>query len=165
MTKITFVRRRAVISRLALCNHIVMTYGTTSQYLRMVNTRHGTPGHHTMAGVALIRTADVTGTLTGGDNTVVASCAISQYIVVIDHRRRPTIGVMTVLAKISRANVIRRLSGRTASVMTLDAPGNYTRVREIGRRPCDGGMTHITLTRGDDVIGRLSGRSYAVVAG
>ena len=130
----------------------------------MVDVRHRTPGHYAMAGVALIRTADVAGTLTGGDNTVVASSAISKYVVVIHHRRRPAIGVVTVLAKICRTDVIRRFSGRTASVMTLDAPCNHTHVRKIGWRPCDGGMTHITFTRGDDVIGRLPGGSHAVMA-
>lgn len=128
MTKIAFLSGWAVTSRLTLRNHIIMTNRTTAQNRGVIDRRYWTPGHHAMTGIALVGTANMTGVLSRSDHAIVAGRTASQYVVMIHHRRRPPISVMTILTKLGRADVIRRFSGCSAAVMTLRAPGDHSRV-------------------------------------
>ena len=130
----------------------------------MINPGHRVPGRRRMAVLAHLRGLDVRAVLTGRGGTVVTACAIAGHRAVIEGRRCPAIGGMTIIAAVVTGDVVGRLAQCRGAVVTTEAGAEYRGMINPGHRvPGRRRMAVLAHIRGLDVSGVLTGRGGAVV--
>ena len=84
----------------------------------------------------------------------------------IEGRRCPAIGGMTIIAAVVTGNVVGRLAQCRGAVVTAEAGAKYRGMIDVGHRGPDTGIGAVTVLaqiRGLDVRAVLTGRGGAVV--
>ena len=166
MTVIAVVVTGNVVGRLAQCRGAVVTAEAGAQYRGMINPGHRVPGRRRMAVLAHRRGLDVRAVLTGRGGTVVTACAVAGHRAVIEGRRHPAIGGMTIIAVVVTGNVVGRLAQCRAAIVTAEAGAKYRGMINPGHRGPDtgiGAVTVLALVRGLDVSAVLAGRGGAIM--
>jgi len=166
MTVIAVVVTGNVVGRLAQCRAAIVTAEAGAQYRGMINPGHRVPGRRRMAVLAHRRGLDVSAVLAGRGGTVVTACAVAGHRAVIEGRRHPAIGGMTIIAVVVTGNVVGRLAQCRAAIVTAEAGAQYRGMINPGHRGPDtgiGAVTVLALVRGLDVSAVLAGRGGAIM--
>ena len=96
----------------------VVTGATGSEHLRVIDLHDGCECDDAMTVFADARCRNVRRRLADCSDSVVAACAISRDVIVVEIRRRPRGRTMTVLARVAAEDVACVLSGGDNAVVT-----------------------------------------------
>ncbi len=136
MTIIASVATGQVRGMFAGCGHTVMTRTATADYLCVINSVSWHPDSRVVAVFADIAGQNVSGIFPGCIGPVMAARAIAGDVDVIEVRRHPAIGGMTVVAAVATRNVGRVLTRCDIAVVTrLTGTDDLSVVHHGGRRP------------------------------
>jgi len=165
MTIVAGILTLEMIWRLAGGDHAVVTAGAGTDDLEVIHAHQRHPERRPVAGVTGIRAADMLGMLTGGTHTIMTTHAIAGDTNVVEIRRDPGVGGMTVIASVLAPDVVRRLaSGDHAVVAAGAGTDDLEVVHAHQRHPERRAMAGVTGIRAAYVLGALSGGTDAVVA-
>jgi len=121
MTVITVITARDVGWVLAACDNAVMTGTAGAQTLRVVDSKYRRPDIARVTVFANVARLHMRGILAGGFGTVVAAEAVARNVHVVEIRRQPANGRMTVVAIVATGDVRRMFAGRCEAVVTRPA--------------------------------------------
>ncbi len=165
MTVVASVAARDMCRILAGCYEAVMTRPTATHDLRMVYGVHRRKHVAVMAVFTDVGGLNMCWILASRVRAVVAAHTIASDIDVIEVRRYPTRGRMTVVAVVAAVNVCQGLAGRRDAVMTGAAGAHYLRVvNGKHRREHIGVVAIFTDIAGLDMGWPFARSFYAVVA-
>ena len=156
---------------LPACNDSVVTSRTRSHHLQMIDSCNRAERHRVVTVLTHIGRRNVVGRLALGRCSVVTRRAIAVDSGMVEKRRSPGRGPMTVVALVVSRQVIRRFTGSPPIVMaTLACAVSLEMVDSRDWHPGCGAMTGVAAFRGRDMRRRLdrgphqAGRSMTIPA-
>lgn len=165
MTVIAIVAARNVIHILACRIDTVMTRKAGTEYLQMVDRNCGRPRSIAVTILAYVGGQNVSGVLAGGVHTVVAVETAVNDIDVVEVRRNPCNGCMTIVASFAALDVCGVLAGCGRTIVAGVAGTQYVQVVYCDSRvPEIGAVAVFADIRRCDVGGVLTRRVRTVVA-
>ena len=145
----------------ALGDYAVVACAADTDDLRVIDRISGSPHRCFMAGLTGISRIDVGDVLAGCLHAVVAGGAVSGDATVVEARRDPCAGSMTVVAGLTTGYMGRRLADRGRAIVTGTArAGECCMIHISGEEPGRCIVAVRTFAARIDVIDRLPGCMY-----
>ncbi|VAW77569.1 hypothetical protein MNBD_GAMMA13-1817 [hydrothermal vent metagenome] len=164
MTIVTGIAAGNMIRRFAQRNAAVVAGETAAEYGGMIHLGHRRPAGWTVTVLTQIVGLDVRAVFARRRGAVMTTGTVTADGTVIERRRGPTVGGMTIVTGIAAGNMIRRFAQRNAAVVAGETAAEYGRMVHFGhRRPAGRTVTVFTQIVGLDVRAVFACRRGAVM--
>ena len=165
MAVVTGIRAGNVQRIFALCCHAIVTTGTGTQHLEVIDLGHGCPDIGAVTVLANLSRADMLWIFAHGPYAVMAAVTTVGNTGVVKGRGHPGIGAVAVVTGFRTGNVVVVFALGNHSVMAADAGANNLEVINFDDRfPHAGAVTGFTSFRAVDVIRTFAGGRNAIMA-